>query len=82
MGKHGVITVKQAAQLMNVKERNLYYLKKVCRLCVPEVIEAIEQDNLSIHAATQFAELPPDLQKELVRLPKKKILEILRESRP
>lgn len=49
-----LVTVKQAAEMMNVSERLVYMIAWV-EQNAPDLIPAVEQGNLSVHAATQIA---------------------------
>ncbi|OPK06779.1 hypothetical protein BZ163_29695 [Pseudomonas sp. VI4.1] len=52
------LTVKQAAQVMNVSERSVYSARKIQREATPDVIEAVEQGRMSLNAALKT--LNPD----------------------
>jgi hypothetical protein len=53
-----VLTVKQAAELMNVSERSVYLARKLMRSGRADIIAAVERGELSMHAALQQIEPP------------------------
>jgi hypothetical protein len=52
------LTVKQAAQLMNVSERSVYLARKLARSGRADLCAAVERGELSMHAALQQIEPP------------------------
>ena len=49
---------QQAAQLLNVSERSVNSAKKVERQAVPELVEKVQEGNVSVSVAADVAELP------------------------
>jgi hypothetical protein len=49
------LTVKQAAQLMNVSERSIYKVRELQRTGRDDLCDAIMRGEMSIHAALKIA---------------------------
>lgn len=75
------ITQTKAAKLLNVSPRNISSAKKVARDAEPEIVEWVEQGDLSVSAAEELAELPKERQKQIVKKGRKAAKEILTKIR-
>jgi hypothetical protein len=53
------LTVKEAAALMNVSERQVYQARKLLRIGDPELIAAVDRGEMSIHEALRTAQQRP-----------------------
>jgi len=60
------VTQPQAAQMLNVSERSVRRAEKIEREAIPEVTKAVEQGHVSLHAASQIAEFPEEVQEEII----------------
>lgn len=63
------VSQEQAAKLLNVGERSIQRAKKVLNEGVPELIQAVEQGEIAVSAASKIAELPKPEQEEILRKP-------------
>lgn len=61
-----VATQAHAAELLNVSERSVRSARRVVEEGAPELIEAVQRGQVSVSAAADVAELPPDEQREIV----------------
>ena len=52
-------TIKEAAKLMQVSERQVYYARKLRRSGRADLIEAARRDEITLHAALRIAYPPP-----------------------
>lgn len=50
----GRLSVRQAAELMNVSERSIYTATRILRSGRQDLIEKIERGEMSLHAATRI----------------------------
>jgi hypothetical protein len=53
------LTVKQAAQLLNVSERSIYSARRVVRLGRHDLVAKMQAGELTVHAALRIAENKP-----------------------
>ena len=60
------VSQPQAAQMLNVSERSVRRAEKIEREAIPEVTQAVERGQVSLHAAVQIAELPEEVQEEII----------------
>ncbi len=54
-GNKSRLTVKQAAILMNVSERTIYMARELKRTGREDLVTAVEQGKMSLHAALKLA---------------------------
>ena len=55
-----------AAELLNVSERSVRSAKAILKNGVPELVVAVEQDQVGVSTAEQITDLPPATQQQLV----------------
>jgi len=60
------VSQPEAAKMLNVSERSVQHAAKIERDAIPGVTKAVEQGHVSLHAAVQIAELPEDVQEEII----------------
>jgi hypothetical protein len=60
----GVLTQREAAELLDVGERTVRVAGAVLKRAAPEVVSAVEEGLLSLAAAAELAKLPADEQRE------------------
>lgn len=70
-----------AAEMLNVSERTVNTAKKVLNKGAPELIEKVEQGQVSVSAAADVATLPESEQREVVAKGEKEILQKAKEIR-
>lgn len=80
-GSANLPTQKEAAELLNVSERSVRSAREVRTNGVPELGEAVDCGVVSVSAAADVAELPPERQTEIVARGKKEILEAAKQIR-
>lgn len=71
----------EAAELLNVSERTVNTAKKVEQRGAPELVDAVEQGQVSVSAAADIATLTVDEQAEVVAKGEKEILAAAKEIR-
>jgi len=60
------VSQPDAAKMLNVSERSVRRAEKIEREAIPEVTQAVERGQVSLHAAVQIAEFPDDVQEEII----------------
>lgn len=75
------VSQSEAAKLLNVSERSINTAKKVQRDGAPELVEAVEQGQVSVSAAADVATLSREEQAEVVAKGEREILEKAKEIR-
>jgi len=60
------ISLNRAGEMLNVSRRSVATASKIEREAIPEVTQAVEQGHVSLHAASQIAEFPEDVQEEII----------------
>lgn len=68
MGERKGLTMKQAAELMNVSARSISYARKVQDHGVPELEAAVWAGTVKVSTAAEISALPPEDQREVLRL--------------
>jgi hypothetical protein len=63
----GFRTLGESASLLNVGERTARDARAVISHAVPELVQAVEQGDLSVTAAAELAQLAPEVQREAAR---------------
>ncbi|MGR3290347.1 MAG: Spo0J and IME4 domain-containing protein, partial [Paracoccaceae bacterium] len=71
----------EAADMLNVSRRAVQTARKVEQRGAPELVEQVEQGNVSVSAAADVAELPQDEQAEIVAKGERDILEAAKTIR-
>ncbi len=67
------VTQADAAKLMNVSERMVRAAKHVQADAPPEIVQAVDDGRLSVSLAAQVADLPEEVQAEIVAAPPEEI---------
>jgi len=62
----GAVTQDTAADMLNVGRRSVQRAREVLDRGAPELVEAVQRGEVSVSAAADVAELPPDEQREIV----------------
>jgi len=71
----------QAAKIMKVSPRSVETASTVRKKGTPELVQAVEQDQISLAAAAELAELPPEEQKKILEQGKEAIKAQVKELR-
>jgi len=80
-GSENLPTQAQAAEQLNISDRSIRTAKKVQEAGTPELIEAVEQGEISVSAAADVATIPKEEQAEVVAKGEKEILQKAKEIR-
>jgi len=60
------VSQPEAAEMLNVSRRSVQQAAKIEREAIPEVTQAVERGQVSLHAAVQIAEFPEEVQEEII----------------
>jgi ParB-like chromosome segregation protein Spo0J len=70
LGGDSACTIERAAELTGATPRSIKRAKNVIKTGIPEVVEAVENNEISMRAAEEIAKLPPEEQKAEVEAKK------------
>ena len=76
-----IMSVTDAAKLMNVSERSVYHAKKIQSKGIPELISKVEAGDIKVSIGADVADLPEEEQKRLIGLQQKAILNAAKKIR-
>lgn len=80
-GSANLPTQAQTAEMLNVSERGIRTAKQIIESGTEELARVVERGEVSVHAASQVARLPKEMQADIVACGPEEIREVAKASR-